>query len=294
MRPGDILRYQREQEGLTVERAAEQSRINPSVIHAIETGETDGIPRVYLRGYIRNYARFLGVDISEFGDYMDTVKGAEPELKSVFTSTPRPPSSERWLKASSYVAASVLVAALAWQFTHEALRFSQGNSSLGTPPVAVAPENTQGEAPGSGETQNRHLNASIAAVEMIRERGASASPAQQAWSALNGEAVPADSLADGVHALSVVTSADTWIEIIDGSGQYLEQDLVRADSRREYSGLAPFRVMLGRASAVLLEIDGKTVDLAPHTRGNVARLTLGRNVMASNDTTSEAVETEVP
>ena len=33
--------------------------------------------------------------------------------------------------------------------------------------------------------------------------------------------------------------------------------------------------MLGRASAVELTLDGEPVDLAPHTRGNVARLTLG-------------------
>jgi cytoskeleton protein RodZ len=277
MRPGDILRYQREQEGLTVERAAEQSRINPSVIEAIETGETREIPSVYLRGYIRQYARFLGVDVSEIQDYMETVQGAEPELRSVFTSAPRPPSSERWLKASSYVAASVLVAALAWQFTHEALRFSRDAES-----TAVA------------EPQNRHMNASIAAVEMIKQRSESASPAEQAWSALSGETSLNNPVGSGDHSLSIVTSADTWIEIVDGDGVKLEQDLVRADSTRSYRGQPPFRVMLGRASAVLLEMDGQPVDLAPHTRGNVARLTLGETIVAENNQPSEAVESTVP
>jgi hypothetical protein len=32
--------------------------------------------------------------------------------------------------------------------------------------------------------------------------------------------------------------------------------------------------MIGRASAVVLNLDGNTVDLGPHTRGNVARMTL--------------------
>jgi len=32
--------------------------------------------------------------------------------------------------------------------------------------------------------------------------------------------------------------------------------------------------MIGRASAVVLNLDGTTVDLGPHTRGNVARITL--------------------
>ena len=55
----------------------------------------------------------------------------------------------------------------------------------------------------------------------------------------------------------------------------MEMDLIRAGSRREYEGEAPFSVMVGRASAVELAMDGQPVDLGPFTRGNVARLTLG-------------------
>ena len=46
MRPGDVLRYQRELKGLTLERAAAESRIKPTVLEAIEAGETDHIPSV--------------------------------------------------------------------------------------------------------------------------------------------------------------------------------------------------------------------------------------------------------
>jgi hypothetical protein len=40
--------------------------------------------------------------------------------------------------------------------------------------------------------------------------------------------------------------------------------------------------MIGRASAVVLSMDGEAVDLGPHTRGNVARLVLGDEARAAD------------
>jgi cytoskeleton protein RodZ len=77
-----------------------------------------------------------------------------------------------------------------------------------------------------------------------------------------------------MHKLSISTSADTWVEIADATGNQLELDLIRAGSSREYDGQAPFDIKIGRASAVLLNMDGTAVDLGPYTRGNVARITL--------------------
>jgi len=257
MRPGDILRYEREQKGLTIGLASRQSRIKRSVLLAIETGETGEIPSVYLRGYIRNYARFLGVDSADLEDKMEHVKGAEPGVRTVFTVKNKRGHAEKWLKASSYLAASALIATLAWQFTHEAVRFSQ-------------------EARTDVQSANTHLNASIASVEIMENRSelVSDSAAEHAWAAISGTPETEKLGASLVHNLSITTSADTWVEISDATGDQLELDLIRAGSSRQYAGQAPFDVMIGRASAVILDLDGSAVDLGPHTRGNVARMTL--------------------
>ncbi len=274
LEPGDVLRFEREQQGLTIERAAAQAKIKSSVIRAIESGETGEIPSVYLRGYIRNYARFLGVDTSSLEGQIEHMKGADPEVRTVFTVRSRRSSGEKWLKVSSYVVASALIATLAWQFTHEAVRFSQGDSEL-VSATAVTPDSGQSTRPES-RPANTHLNASIASVEMLGKRSelSSDSAAEQAWAAISGAGATkpeADSL---VHHLSIQTSADTWVEITDASGKQLELDLIRGGSSREYDGTGPFDVMIGRASAVVLNMDGTAVDLGPHTRGNVARITL--------------------
>jgi cytoskeleton protein RodZ len=274
MRPGDVLRYEREQQGLSIELAAAQSRIKTSVIEAIESGETGKIPSVYLRGYIRNYARFLGVDTTSLEDEIEHAKGAEPEVRTVFTVNARRNAGEKWLKASSYLVASALIATLAWQFTHEAVRFTQGDSKLNS---ATADSVDDGDSSRQDvRPANTHINASIASMENLSKRSglASDSAAAQAWAAISGDTKTESPGVSGFHSLSITTSADTWVEIADASGNQLELDLIRAGSSREYSGMAPFDVMIGRASAVELDMDGAAVDLGPHTRGNVARITL--------------------
>jgi cytoskeleton protein RodZ len=270
MRPGDVLRLAREKRKISLEQAARESRIRPSVIEAIESGESSHIPSVYLRGYIRNYARYLDVDASGFEEQVRKVRGSEPAVRSVFTYNTNRNSSEKWLKISSYLAASALIATLAWQFTHEAVRWSQGETPLNQ---ASQDEAGSTAAPDSGSPK-RHLSASIASIEVMKERGqlGSAAAAEEAWAAVSESRERA--LPEGHHRLQVTTSADTWVEILGADGVKIEMDLIRAGTRREYTGPGPYHVMVGRASAVLLTLDGESVDLGPHTRGNVARVTL--------------------
>jgi cytoskeleton protein RodZ len=130
------------------------------------------------------------------------------------------------------------------------------------------------------------LNASLASVEVLQQRAEPGgnTAAEQAWAAIEGGDDAAATVA-GEHRLTVSTSADSWVEILDGAGKQLELDLIRAGNERSYSGPMPLRVMLGRASAVQMTLDGETVDLAPYTRGDVARLTLD---------TAEAVDGQAP
>ena len=291
--PGDILRYEREKKGLTLERAAEQSKIKLPVLSAIESGETGEIPSVYLHGYIRSYAHFLGLDSRNLDRHMKHVKGSEPEVRSVFDVNTKRKDSDRWLKASSYFAASALIATLAWQFTHEAVRFSQGDSRLNSPTANSAVQDG-GPAAVPGRPAKRHLNASIASIEVLKQQSemGGTSTAEQAWAAIDGNEESSGDLGSGFQTLQVSTSADTWVEIQDAQGLQIEMDLIRAGESRKYSGKSPFRVLLGRASAVEVRLDGQLVDLAPHTRGNVARMSLGGQMTAAAaDTTGAQAET---
>lgn len=60
---GHILREARENKGLTLEDVQANTRINVRYLTALETGRYDALPTpVHVRGFLRNYARFLGLD----------------------------------------------------------------------------------------------------------------------------------------------------------------------------------------------------------------------------------------
>lgn len=289
MKPGELLRLAREQKRLTLEDAAAQSRIKLTVLEAIESGETSSIPSVYLRGYLRNYARFLGVQLEKIEENLDGVKGAEPEMRSVFMYNTNRNHSDRWLKVSSYIAASLLIATLTWQFTHEAVLWSQGDSRL----QSTAQENLSAppaDTEAAGRPAQTHMSASIAAVEVMKQRGElnSGVVAEEAWGAMHSSTET--ELPEGQHRLTVTTSADTWVEIFGAADEQLEMDLIRAGTTREYTGEGPFRIMVGRAAAVVMTMDGEKVDLGPYTRGNVARMTLGAELSADSSQADEAAD----
>ena len=60
---GDILRGEREKQGLTIEDIARETSIRDIYLEAIEKGDYDSLPGdVYAKGFIRNYSRFLQID----------------------------------------------------------------------------------------------------------------------------------------------------------------------------------------------------------------------------------------
>ncbi|GAB4322957.1 MAG: hypothetical protein Kow0010_04000 [Dehalococcoidia bacterium] len=60
---GESLRRARAERGITIEQAAEQTRISAAFLRALEAEAFDQLPApVYVRGFLRSYATFLGLD----------------------------------------------------------------------------------------------------------------------------------------------------------------------------------------------------------------------------------------
>jgi cytoskeletal protein RodZ len=60
---GLILQEARENKGLTLDQVQEETRINATYLAALENGEYSTLPSpVHVRGFLRNYARFLELD----------------------------------------------------------------------------------------------------------------------------------------------------------------------------------------------------------------------------------------
>jgi cytoskeletal protein RodZ len=60
---GNLLREAREAKGLTLAEVQDETRISRKFLDALENGQFESLPTsVHVRGYLRNYARFLNLD----------------------------------------------------------------------------------------------------------------------------------------------------------------------------------------------------------------------------------------
>ena len=63
---GEALRRAREEKGISLEQAEEDTKIRCRYLEALEDEEYDIIPgAVYVKGFLRNYASYLGLNANE-------------------------------------------------------------------------------------------------------------------------------------------------------------------------------------------------------------------------------------
>lgn len=125
---GTMLREERERQGLSLDTVSDKTKISRSCLAAIEEGNDGLLPHpVYAKGFIKNYARLLGVDHEEFAARLSTVYQVEEPTPfrdislatdipddacgcSVPSLAPRPPVM-LWLAGAGAV---IVVLALGW------------------------------------------------------------------------------------------------------------------------------------------------------------------------------------
>jgi cytoskeleton protein RodZ len=110
-------------------------------------------------------------------------------------------------------------------------------------------------------------NAGSAAVPpAVAISGAAAAPADAALPAL----------APGQVSLQLRFTADSWVEVFDGSGKAVLYDLGKAGSERTITAMAPVSVTLGDARGVGVIVNGRTLPTPSSATGeSLARFSIG-------------------
>lgn len=78
---GELLQRARREQGLTLEACSAATKIRERYLRALEAGEADVLPAdVYLRGFLRNYADYLGLDgpalVAAYAAHLEAVREA--------------------------------------------------------------------------------------------------------------------------------------------------------------------------------------------------------------------------
>lgn len=150
-KPGEQLRKAREAKGLSIQDVVTQIRLERRLLEAIESDNYAKLPAPgYVRGYIRTYARFLGVDAAPLIEAFNREADEGPALQP-YASTPaqQAHSGDRLVKAVTWaIGIGLMVLVIVWwrsQYLHRPTPLA------GTPPLtAPAPPATAKTKPANG------------------------------------------------------------------------------------------------------------------------------------------------
>lgn len=267
LRPGRVLAEARVQKQLSVADVALQLKLSVSQVEALEAEAYDRLPGpVFVRGFVRNYARLLDLD----GDAL--VAGLELERKgtSAMAAVPRshniPFPAKGKVRWPAYLAVLllVIVAVVVADLLSSPLSTAPPPVAKSVPAVPQAPVTVP--APAVPAQSDKPETAKESGV--VAAAPAEAAPAAKAPIEAAPVATPARS---GLH---FTFDIESWVEVRDRNNRILFSQLNPAGSEQHVQGQSPFSLVIGNARGVRLNYNGNAVDLAPHTRIEVARLTL--------------------
>ncbi|WP_299261127.1 RodZ family helix-turn-helix domain-containing protein [uncultured Kushneria sp.] len=308
---GEMLREERERQRLHLEDAAEQLNLRPSLVADMERDNFDQIPiPTYRRGYLRAYARLLGIDDRMIVAAYDRVHGRNDldERRVAPISSIKPPS--RMGAIAFRVVTVVVVVILAvmtllwWEGRESAPGYGdesampeqnltqQGNADERdlppTPEAQPVVDNTSSD--GSGTMANSApVNTAIAtrvaegSHDGMPEPGSLQVETPEGRNGATGglvdtasdEDTASDPIASG-RSVKMNFGGESWVDVRDANGTTVLRGLQQSGTTATIEGVPPFRLTVGNANQVTIDYRGERVDMSQHAgSSNVARFTLG-------------------
>lgn len=326
--PGALLREARERQGLSLADVARHLKLSQRQVDAIEKDNFAALPGpVFVRGFMRNYARLVALDAAVLVAAAEATPGfplppasatsqtvSQPVISSTVNARRDGPRGKRawWpVTAILIVAAIALMVFRGRETTVEPAptEVSLAVPTPETPPSATSTSTDASVAPAAAVPANPTDPALSAASPSTEVTAATTAPATAAIPAPNtapntASAIPAGSVgASGTLSTSSSTrgdptavgesfasasvgggassgevrlnfARDAWVEVKDATGSIVFSQLNTAGSERIVRGQPPFQLVVGNASGVKVTYNAREVDLGPHTRTDVARITL--------------------
>lgn len=293
---GEVLWAAREAKKLTVQDASNYLRFSVKQIVAPEANAFSELPDATItRGFIRNYARYLGLD-------------AEPLLASYRVRVPQPVHDSLYVKSDlhqvvsgvdnrpwlKYILGSILALLflVAWllylEFMPKAVQMAAAPKTVVIAPTSnestaqpIMPPLTAMPAEAPLDEVGNHVAATLLDSQASSVQAAAVANAQ-ANTTIASTTESLDATSDNakfasaslVQEGSASFSEQTWMQVKDKAGKVVFESLSPANSIANFKGVPPFEVVVGNANATTLTFLGKNVDMTTHTQNNVARVRL--------------------
>jgi cytoskeleton protein RodZ len=286
---GARLSEARQAQNLATADVARRLKLSVAQVEALEAGRFDDLPGpVFVRGFIRNYAKLVKLDPDEL------LQAAADSLPQVMPRPEMPPSpnipfpragTPRWPRFAAVIV--VIVGALAvYEFLYNEApttvatgvtedapaappaKEKQPARAKAPPPAEVAAEPPAGQP--AARTEAKAPIAQPSAAESAAAPPAPATPAPQVI-VVSRQDRPVD---PDEREVRFIFEEESWVEVRDRNDTVIFYQLNASGTVRRVSGLPPLTIVVGNANGVKVTYAGRPVELARHTKTDVARLTL--------------------
>jgi cytoskeleton protein RodZ len=300
---GATLKSARAAMGLSVLDAGSRLRLMARQIEAMEADDFASLGQpVFSRGFVRNYARLLGLDPEPLLAQMVPADVPPPPKVENVPFAPKPGFwTSPWVMGA--IAAVVLVVALPvtlyfWLNSGEeedsaVQQIEQVALPPSPPPAPVAevtPDMQPEPQPGVPDQAGVQPGAVLApapavtpasgvpaqAAAPMSTPGVPAMPTQLAPPAAQAMAPAVTPLvANGARqSIQFKFAQPAWLQVRDATGKMVHSALNMAGTTTEVSGVPPFTLVVGNAANVQVAYKNKPVDIKPYIDVTVARFTL--------------------
>lgn len=280
-----LLREAREAAGLHIAALAAALKVPVRKLEALEAGQYDELPDLtFARALASSACRQLKIDPVPVLEQIPqnptpALRGSESTINAPFKPASEAPAASplTWLSKPALLGTiALLLAALVVMFLPDMEPASAPDDTAQNTAQEAAPA-APAAAPGlpifqPSETAPAAAPGAPAGEETTAPAEDGAAPeAPASPTAAAAPQAPAATPAASTMVLQIEASEESWAEVTNGTGNVVLQRLLQPGERVEFSAAPPYAVVLGKASAVKVNVRGRAFDARAIARNDVAR-----------------------
>lgn len=261
---GDRLRREREMRGVTLDEITESTKISRRHLEALEGEHFDQLPGgVFNKGFVRAYARFLGIDEDRAVADYSAASNEQPEAENKFPleihDEPNRELNPRSSNLPLVFAIAALIGVLVGYGFWVKSKPHNSVSIESTRPAASAatePQPTVTNPQSAISSTSNSTNDSVPATKHAPAQVAAASqPAEQ-----NSHSVPAESAGTpavrNAFFVQIVAKEDSWVSIV-ADGKSVMERVLAADKHKKVKAGKSLILRTGNAGGIEVSFNGR-------------------------------------
>ena len=279
--PGLMLSEARKRLSLSAEDVSNRLNFRRNLVDEIEQDIFDqSLPATFNRGYLRNYAKLVGVDVDEVISAYDMLSVAEvqrSEMQSFSNLTVKQAEHSRLMWFSYLIVALLIGLMVLWWVQEPKLS------------VNVFDEPKQEQQISNDISDVADVNVAKTTVEKPKVEPIELDKITKLTDSVQKviEPVVAEKNLDAVLENQIETelvpdistavftfSGDCWVNIYDATGERIAWGVKKLGYVMTVTGKTPLKVTLGKPELAAIAFNGRQVDMSSFNVGNITKFTL--------------------